>query len=81
MYKDSGFWCFVAIVLLPILCFAFGKPSSITYFSVLLGSLLICKRLISNGNIVPEGSATSTIFCRLIFDRDILSKDLWVRRG
>ena len=37
--------------------------------------------LISNGNIVPEGSVTSTIFCRLIFDRDILSKDHWVRRG
>lgn len=81
VYKDSGFWCFVAISLLPILCFAFGKPSSITYFSVLLGSLLIFKRLISNGNFVPEGSVTSTIFCRLIFDRDILSKDHWVRRG
>ena len=81
LYKDSGFWCFISFGLLPILCFAFQEQTHIIIFSVLLVIILISKRLMSNGNMIREGSLKSTLLCRLVFDRDILSKTSWLERG
>ena len=81
LYKDSGFWCFISFGLLPILCFAFQEQTHIIIFSVLLAIMLISKRLMSNGNMIREGSLKSTLLCRLVFDRDILSKTSWLERG
>ena len=81
LYKDSGFWCFISFGLLPILCFAFQEQTHIIIFSVLLVIMLISKRLMSNGNMIREGSLKSTLLCRLVFDRDILSKTSWLERG
>ena len=81
LYKDSGFWCFISFGLLPILCFAFQEETHIIIFSVLLVIMLISKRLMSNGNMIREGSLKSTLLCRLVFDRDILSKTSWLERG
>ena len=80
-YKDSGFWCFISFGLLPLLCFAFQEQTHIIVFSVLLGVMLISKRLMSNGDIIRKGSVKSTLLCRLVFDRDILSKTSWLERG
>ena len=81
LYKDSGFWCFISFGLLPLLCFAFQEQTHIIVFSVLLGVMLISKRLMSNGDIIRKGSVKSTLLCRLVFDRDILSKTSWLERG
>ena len=81
LYKDSGVWCFISFGLLPILCFAFQEQTHIIIFSVLLVIMLISKRLMSNGNMIREGSLKSTLLCRLVFDRDILSKTSWLERG
>ena len=81
LYKDSGFWCFISFGLLPLLCFAFQEQTHIIIFSVLLGVMLISKRLMSNGDIIRKGSVKSTLLCRLVFDRDILSKTSWLERG
>ena len=81
LYKDSGVWCFISFGLLPLLCFAFQEQTHITVFSVLLGVILILKRLMSNGNIIRKGSVKYTLLCRLVFDRDILSKTTWLERG
>jgi len=81
LYKDSGFWCFISFGLLPLLCFAFQEQTHIIIFSVLLVIMLISKRLMSNGNMIREGSLKSTLLCRLVFDRDILSKTSWLKRG
>ena len=81
LYKDSGFWCFISFGLLPLLCFAFQEQTHIIIFSVLLVIILISKRLMSNGNMIREGSLKSTLLCRLVFDRDILSKTSWLERG
>ena len=81
LYKDSGFWCFISFGLLPILCFAFQEQTHIIIFSVLLAIMLISKRLMSNRNMIREGSLKSTLLCRLVFDRDILSKTSWLERG
>jgi len=43
--------------------------------------MLLSKRLMSNGNMIREGSLKSTLLCRLVFDRDILSKTSWLKRG
>ena len=81
LYKDSGFWCFISFGLLPLLCFAFQEHTHIIIFSVLLVIMLILKRLMSNGNLLRTGSLKSTLLCRLVFDRDILSKTSWLERG
>jgi glycerol-3-phosphate acyltransferase PlsY len=81
LYKDSGVWCFISFGLLPLLCFAFQEQTHIIVFSVLLGVILILKRLMSNGNIIRKGSVKYTLLCRLVFDRDILSKTTWLERG
>ena len=81
LYKDSGVWCFISFGLLPLLCFAFQEQTHILIFSVLLGVMLISKRLMSNGDIIRKGSVKSTLLCRLVFDRDILSKTSWLERG
>jgi glycerol-3-phosphate acyltransferase PlsY len=81
LYKDSGVWCFISFGLLPLLCFAFQEQTHIIIFSVLLGVMLISKRLMSNGDIIRKGSVKSTLLCRLVFDRDILSKTSWLERG
>ena len=81
LYKDSGVWCFISFGLLPLLCFAFQEQTHIIIFSVLLGIMLISKRLMSNGDIIRKGSVKSTLLCRLVFDRDILSKTSWLERG
>jgi len=81
LYKDSGFWCFISFGLLPLLCFAFQEQTHIIVFSVSLGVMLISKRLMSNGDIIRKGSVKSTLLCRLVFDRDILSKTSWLERG
>ena len=81
LYKDSGFWCFISFGLLPLLCFAFQEQTHIIIFSVLLVIMLMLKRLMSNGNMNRTGSLKSTLLCRLVFDRDILSKTSWLERG
>ncbi len=81
LYKDSGVWCFISFGLLPLLCFAFQEQTHIIVFSVLLGVILILKRLMSNGNIIRKGSVKYTLLCRLVFDRDILSKTTWLETG
>ena len=81
LYKDSGFWCFISFGSLPLLCFAFQEQTHIIVFSVLLGVMLILKRLMSNRNVIRKGSLKSTLLCRLVFDRDILSKTSWLDRG
>jgi len=81
LYKDSGVWCFISFGLLPLLCFAFQEQTHIIIFSVLLAVMLISKRLMSNGDIIRKGSVKSTLLCRLVFDRDILSKTSWLERG
>jgi glycerol-3-phosphate acyltransferase PlsY len=81
LYKDSGIWCFISFGSLPFLCFAFQEQTHIIVFSVLLGVMLILKRLMSNGNNIRKGSLKSTLLCRLVFDRDIPSKTSWLDRG
>ena len=81
LYKDSGVWCFISFGSLPLLCFAFQEQTHILVFSVLLGVMLILKRLMSNGNNIRKGSLKSTLLCRLVFDRDIPSKTSWLDRG
>ena len=80
LYKDSGVWCFISFGSLPLLCFAFQEQTHIIVFSVLLGVMLILKRLMSNRNVIRKGSLKSTLLCRLVFDRDILSKTSWLDR-
>ena len=80
LYKDSGIWCFISFGSLPLLSFAFQEQTHIIVFSVLLGVMLILKRLMSNRNVIRKGSLKSTLLCRLVFDRDILSKTSWLDR-
>ena len=81
VYKDSAVWCLGAIVSLPLLCFVFGYEKEVMIYSLLLGCILILKRLISNYDAIPKGAVKTTLINRVIFDRDIFSKDSWIKRG
>jgi len=81
VYKDSAIWSLGAIASLPLLCFVFGDERHTMIYSLLLGCILISKRLVSNYDSIPKGAMKSTLINRFIFDRDIFSKDSWVKRG
>ena len=81
VYKDSAVWCLGAIVSLPLLCLVFGYEMHVMIYSLLLGGILILKRLISNYDAIPKGAVKTTLINRFIFDRDIFSKDSWINRG
>lgn len=81
VYKDSAVWCLVAIACLPLLCFVFGDEMHVMIYSLVLGCMLMSKRLISNHVAIPRGAVKSTLINRFIFDRDIFAKDPWIKRG
>ena len=81
VYKDSAVWSLVAITSLPLLCFAFGDETHVMVYSLLLGCILISKRLTSNYDPIQKGAIKSTLLNRFIYDRDISSKDSWIKRG
>lgn len=80
-YKDSGFWCFIAFMLLPILCLLFHWQLHLVIFTLVLGILLIFKRLTSNSIPPLNSSFKSILLCRLVFDRDIMSRSVWLSRS
>ena len=81
VYKDSAIWCLAAMASLPLLCFVFGEEIHVIIYSLLLVCILISKRLMSNYDAIPRGAVKSTLINRFIFDRDIFSKDSWIKRG
>ena len=82
MYKDTGFWTFVAMITLPILTFVFDRPAEIVAMSASIGIILMAKRLTANWE-RPAGDNTlvGVLPRRLLWDRDVPKKAPWVERS
>ena len=81
VYKDSAFWTFVTIILLNVITFSISAEIMEKAFTVGLAILLIGKRILSNEYSFPKHLNKFEVFmCRIIFDRDIRSKYLWINK-
>ena len=79
--RDTGLWTFVSLILLVPLTVIFGRDIHIILFIVGISAVLLTKRITSNGNSINEtGHTINVLLCRLIWDRDIRSRNLWVSR-
>ncbi len=81
VYKDSALWTFMTIILLNVITFSISAEIMEKAFTVGLAILLIGKRILSNEYFFPKHLNKFEVFmCRIIFDRDIRSKHLWINK-
>lgn len=82
VFRSSGVWVLISLLLLPLWSLLFGEPLAITWFCVGILALVTVKRLISNKMAIPDGvSRSEVLFNRLLRDRDVSRRDQWVSRG
>ena len=82
IFKESGFWTFISLLILPVLAFLFGREPEIFYMTIGIGALLIGKRLTSNWESPAAGiSLIRVMVYRALWDRDVPRKGQWTQRG
>ena len=82
IFRSSGLWVYIALLVLPISSFFVGEPLEITWLCVGILALITAKRLTSNWEPLPEGVPRGTVlFNRLLRDRDVSSREEWLNRG
>ena len=79
--RDSGLWTFVSLILLVPLTVIFGRDIHLILFALGISTVLLVKRITANGESIDEtGHTINVLLCRLIWDRDIRSRNLWISR-
>ena len=82
IFRSSGFWVLIALLVLPLWSFFSGEPLAITWFCTGILALATAKRLTSNWAAPPEGvPVRAVIFNRLLRDRDVPRRAEWLNRG
>ncbi len=82
VFRNSGVWVLIALMLLPVAAVILGEPASVAWFCV--GVLLVTgtKRLHANLAPMPRGVSKRRVFLnRLIMDRDVSGHIAWMDRG
>ena len=89
LYRDTGFWTFIALLTLtPVTLIANELPTLLLersnaylYFSIGVSTLALAKRLTANWEPLPGGySLAQVAFNRVLYDRDVSRKDEWIER-
>ena len=81
IFRETGFWTFVSIFLLPALAYLFSRPAELIYMTLAIGFLLTMKRLTANWEpISGEYPLMRVAFYRALWDRDVPKKIQWTRR-
>ena len=81
IFKESGFWTFISILLLPVLAFLFRRETEIIYMTLGIGVLLIGKRLTANWEAPADGTSFIRVMAyRALWDRDVPRKVQWTQR-
>ena len=81
IFRDTGFWTFISILLLPLLALLFPHPPEFRYMTLGIGALLILKRLTANWEAPSdEISLLRLMRNRIFWDRDISKKAQWTTR-
>lgn len=77
-FKDTAFWVLVSFIALPFIAMQFNSPPILTYTCLFLLLVLILKRITGNWeNPRLHNKIHSTLFNRILFDRDISSRKNW----
>ncbi|MDA0987534.1 MAG: glycerol-3-phosphate acyltransferase [Chloroflexi bacterium] len=81
IFRSSALWVGISMVLIPVWSVVFGEPLSVTVLCVALVVIVAAKRLMSNRGTVVQGIPWRNLFVqRLLYDRDVASRDEWVHR-
>jgi glycerol-3-phosphate acyltransferase PlsY len=81
LFRETGFWTFIAMLALPVLAFLFREPPELIYMSLGIGGLLILKRLTANWERPASRYPLANILVyRVLWDRDVPKKAEWTRR-
>ena len=81
IYKDSALWTFITIILLVLITFFLSSDVVERIFTVVLAIFLISKRVLTNEWRFPdEPNRIKVLLYRIVFDRDIKSKYLWINQ-
>ena len=72
LFRSSGVWVFIALLLLPIAAIIMGEPAAIPWFCVGILVVTSAKRIHANLAPLPEGMPKGRVFLnRLLLDRDL----------
>ena len=81
IFRSSGIWVLISLLLLPFWSLLFGEPMAVTWFCVGLLALVAVKRLTSNWSPFPEGVPIGLVLLnRVTKDRDISAREDWIHR-
>jgi glycerol-3-phosphate acyltransferase PlsY len=79
--RDTGFWTFAALLVLPIAGLAFRRESEIILTIVLICLMMYLKRLTANWERPPpEYPLRTVLMYRLVWDRDVPKRAEWTER-
>ncbi|MBF8267406.1 MAG: plsY [Dehalococcoidia bacterium] len=82
IFRNSALWVGIAVVLMPVWSVGFREPLPVTVLCICLVAIVALKRVMGNrGTAVPGLRWRDVLLPRLLYDRDIASRDEWVRRA
>jgi acyl phosphate:glycerol-3-phosphate acyltransferase len=80
-WKDSAVWFLIAVILLPVWAALLNLPVELVWFSVAFAFVTAGKRMTSNSLRDRNGAfSLRLLWIRLVFDRDIASREIWIDR-
>ena len=82
VFKETGFWTLISLLILPPLSYAFDQPPEVVLTTLGIMALLIGKRIVANENVAPDGvPMRSVVLNRILWDRDVPAKNDWLGRS
>ncbi len=82
IFRSSGVWVYIALLLLPLWSLLLSEPLAITWFFAGIVGVVTVKRLTSNWTPMPAGVPKREVFLnRLLKDRDVAERSHWMDRG
>ena len=79
--RSAGVWVLASLVALPLWGILMGQPASITWLCLVMLGLVLLKRMLSNGNPMPQDVSRRRVLMNRVFrDRDVDDRSNWVDR-
>ncbi|PZC49803.1 MAG: glycerol-3-phosphate acyltransferase PlsY [Chloroflexi bacterium] len=80
--RSSALWVGISVALIPVLSVVFGEPLYVKVLCVALLVIAAVKRVMSNRDATGQRTSWRNVFLqRLIYDRDVASRDDWIYRA
>ena len=81
IFRDTGFWTFISMIILPVLAHVFDRPPEVLWATLVIGLLLTLKRLTANWERPSnEFPLLQVMACRVLWDRDVPKQIQWTER-